>query len=146
VQRRYLFFSQQDSSDTYANWYNNTHKDVQMSELEQTSGLSARDDAAKTNALIAYGLMGVGLFTGIFWIIGMIWAMVKKDDAVGTLFEDHYSNIINIFWWGLGLSIIGFILIFFVVGYFVLLAVWFWSIYKLIKGFAKITSNKAYNS
>ena len=139
-------FSQQDSSDTYADWYNNTHKDVQMSELEQTSGLSARDDAAKTNALIAYGLMGVGLFTGIFWIIGMIWAMVKKDDAVGTLFEDHYSNIINIFWWGLGLSIIGFILIFFVVGYFVLLAVWFWSIYKLIKGFAKIISNKAYNS
>jgi len=117
-----------------------------MSELETTINLSSQDDAAKTNALIAYALMGIGLFTGIFWIIGAIWAMVKKGDAVGTLFEDHYSNIINIFWWGLGLSIIGFILLFFVVGYFVLLAVWFWSIYRLIKGFAKITSNKPYNS
>jgi uncharacterized membrane protein len=117
-----------------------------MSEVEQTISLSNKDDEAKKNALIAYGLMGVGLFTGIFWIIGAIWAMVKKDDAAGTLFEDHYSNIIKIFWWGLGLSIIGFVLIFFVVGYFVLLAVWCWSVFKLIKGFAKITSNKPYNS
>lgn len=117
-----------------------------MSDLERTICLSTEDDAAKTNALIAYAFMGIGLFTGIFWIIGAIWAMVKKDDAVGTLFEDHYSNIIKIFWWGLLLSIIGAFLIFFIIGYFILLAVWFWSVYKLIKGFAKITSNKPYNS
>ena len=117
-----------------------------MSDLERTICLSNEDDAAKKNALIAYAFMGIGLFTGIFWIIGAIWAMVKKDDAVGTLFEDHYSNIIKIFWWGLLLSIIGAFLIFFIIGYFILLAVWFWSVYKLIKGFAKITSNKPYNS
>ena len=116
-----------------------------MSELEQVS-LSVKDDAAKTNALIAYGLMAIGLFTGVCWIIGAIWAMVKKEEAVGTIFEDHYTNIIKIFWWGLGISIIGFILMFVVIGYFVLLAVWVWSIYKLVKGFAKITSNKPYNS
>jgi uncharacterized membrane protein len=108
--------------------------------------LSIIDDAAKTNALIAYGLMVIGLFTGIFWIIGAIWAMVKKGEAKGTMFEDHYSSIIKTFWWGLGLSILGFILAFVVVGYFILLAVWIWSIYKVIKGLAKITSNKAYNS
>jgi uncharacterized membrane protein len=117
-----------------------------MSDVEPTISLSSKDDAAKTNALIAYGLMGIGLFTGIFWVIGAIWAMVKKDDASGTLFEDHYSNIINIFWWGLGISIIGVILLFVVVGYFVLVAVWFWSVYKLVKGFSKITSNKPYNA
>jgi uncharacterized membrane protein len=36
--------------------------------------------------------------------------MVKKGEARGTIFEDHYSNIVKTFWWGLGLSIIGFIL------------------------------------
>jgi uncharacterized membrane protein len=111
----------------------------------QTVTLSSKDDAAKTNALIAYGLMVFGLFTGIFWVIGAIWAMVKKDDAAGTLFEDHYSNLIKIFWWGLGLSIIGTILIFVIIGYFILLGVWIWSVYKLIKGLANLTSNKAYN-
>jgi len=121
-------------------------KGVQMSESEQTIALSNKDDAAKTNALIAYGLMVAGFFTGIFWVIGMIWTMIKRDDAIGTLFEDHYSNIANTFWWGLGFSIIGFVLAFLLVGYFVLLAVWLWSLYKIIKGFAKITSNKPYNS
>lgn len=121
-----------------------------MSELQptnpQTITLTSQDEMAKTNAIIAYGLMIFGLFTGIFWIIGAIWAMIKKDEARGTIFEDHYSNIIKTFWWGLGLSIIGFILIFVIVGYFLLFAVWIWSIYRIIKGFAKITSNKAYYS
>jgi uncharacterized membrane protein len=121
-----------------------------MSELQssttQSTSLSSLDDAAKTNALIAYGLMVLGLFTGLFWIIGAVWAMVKKAEAQGTIFEDHYSNIVKTFWWGLGLSIIGFILAFIVVGYFLLLGVWIWSIYRVIKGLAKITSNKAYNS
>jgi len=57
----------------------------------EASLFKTRDEAAKTHALIAYGLMVIGLFTGIFWIIGAIWAMVKKEDAIGTCFEDHYS-------------------------------------------------------
>lgn len=121
-----------------------------MSDIQDATSarqsLSIKDDAAKTNALIAYGLMVIGLFTGIFWIVGAIWAMVKKEEARGSIFEDHYSNIIKTFWWGLGLSILGFILAFIVIGYFILLAVWIWSIFKVVKGLAKITSNKAYNS
>ncbi|MCG6211098.1 hypothetical protein K6U56_03865 [Vibrio furnissii] len=121
-----------------------------MSDIQEATAapqsLSTKDDAAKTNALIAYGLMVVGLFTGIFWIVGAVWAMVKKGEAQGSIFEDHYSNIIKTFWWGLGLSILGFILAFVVIGYFILLAVWIWSIFKVVKGLAKITSNKAYNS
>ena len=121
-----------------------------MSDIQEATvapqSLSTKDDAAKTNALIAYGLMVVGMFTGLFWIVGAIWAMVKKGDAQGTIFEDHYSNIIKTFWWGLCLSILGVILAFVVVGYFIVLAVWIWSIYKIVKGLAKITSNKEYNS
>ncbi|GAB1623346.1 MULTISPECIES: DUF4870 family protein [Agarivorans] len=118
-----------------------------MSEMQNAvteAPLSASDEAAKTSALIGYGLMILGLFTGLFWIVGAIWAMVKKADAAGTLFEDHYSNIIKTFWWGFGLSIIGFVLAFVIIGYFVLLGVWIWSIYRIIKGLAKITSNKSY--
>ncbi|WP_221074603.1 DUF4870 family protein [Agarivorans aestuarii] len=118
-----------------------------MSEMQNAvteAPLSASDETAKTSALIGYGLMILGLFTGLFWIVGAIWAMVKKADAAGTLFEDHYSNIIKTFWWGFGLSIIGFVLAFVIIGYFVLLGVWIWSIYRIIKGLAKITSNKSY--
>lgn len=123
-----------------------------MSETQSTSTqpstapstLSSVETAAKNNALIAYGLMVVGLFTGIFWIIGFIWAILKKGEAQGTVFEDHYTNIVKTFWWGLGLSIIGFFLMFIVVGYLFLLGVWIWSIYRIVKGLARITSNKSY--
>ncbi len=117
-----------------------------LHEANATQSLSVKDDAAKTNALIAYGLMIAGLFTGVLWFVGAIWAMVKKGDAEQTLFEDHYSNIIKTFWWGLGLSILGAILAIFVIGYLVLLLVWIWSIYRIVKGVARITSNKPYNS
>jgi len=117
-----------------------------MSDLRSNISLSIADDAAKTSALIGYGLMILGMFTGIFWLIGAIWAMVKQGEARGTLFEDHYSNIIRTFWWVLGLSIIGFITAVFVVGYFILFVVWVWSIYRIIKGLARLTSNKPYQS
>ncbi|WP_318474678.1 DUF4870 family protein [Photobacterium leiognathi] len=120
-----------------------------MSEMQEevvvNPTMTAKDEAAKTNALIAYGLMIIGLFTGLFWIIGAIWAMVKKGDAQGTIFADHYSNITKTFWWGLGLSILGALLAFVFVGYFLLLAVWIWSIFRVVKGLAKLTSNKGYN-
>lgn len=108
--------------------------------------MTERDEQAKTQALIAYLMMVFGLFTGIFWIIGAIWAMAKARDAKGTLFEDHYTNMISIFWWGIGLSIIGIVLAAFVIGYFLLLGVWIWSIVKLFKGLAKLTSNQPYRS
>ena len=115
-----------------------------MSDLRSKMSLSIADDAAKTSALIGYGLMILGMFTGIFWFIGAVWAMVKQEEAKGTLFEDHYSNMISTFWWTLGLYIIGFILAFVIAGYFILLGVWIWSTYRIIKGLARITSNKPY--
>lgn len=119
-----------------------------MSELQSDAptslSQSSYDDAAKNNALIAYGLMILGLFTGVLWFVGVIWAMVKKGDAVNSKYFDHYSNVTKIFWWGLGFSILGFVLAFVVVGYFILIATWIWSIYRLVKGLAKITANKAY--
>lgn len=106
--------------------------------------MTAEERSAKTGALVGYILMIAGLFTGVFWVIGAIWAMLKKSDARGTQFADHYSNQISIFWWGLLFSVIGGATVFIVVGYFILAVVWFWSVYKLVKGLARLTSNKSY--
>lgn len=99
---------------------------------------------AKNHALVAYILMILGLFTGVLWFIGAIWAMVKLSDAEGTLFEDHYRNMISVFWWWLGWSIVGFALSIILVGYLVFFLVWLWSLYRLLKGLARITSNRSY--
>ena len=106
--------------------------------------LTPREENAKSNVVIAYIFMLLGVFTGVFWLIGAIWAMVKADEARGTLFEDHYANIISTFWWGIFWSVIGVILAFFFIGYIVLFGVWVWSIFRMVKGIARATSNQSY--
>ncbi len=106
--------------------------------------LTRREEEAKSHVVIAYIFMLLGIFTGVFWLIGAIWAMVKVSDARGTFFEGHYRNIISTFWWGILWSIVGLILTLFFVGYLVLLGVWIWSIVRMVKGVAKATSNQAY--
>jgi uncharacterized membrane protein len=106
--------------------------------------LSDQDKAAKQNAIIAYALMLSGFIFGLTWIIGGIWAMVKKSEAQGTLFEDHYSNAIKTFWISLCLTILGAVLAMVGVGVIILIATAIWTLYKLIKGLARITSNKPY--
>lgn len=120
-----------------------------MSESQQVTSshyvLTSQDESAKTNAIIAYALMALGIFTGFFWLIGAIWAMVKRSDAQGSIFVDHYDNMIKTFWWGLLFWVIGLVLAFILIGYLVFLAVWIWSVYRIVKGLAQITSNKPFN-
>lgn len=111
---------------------------------EDEPQLSRRESAAKANALIAYCLMAIGLFTGFFWLVGAIWAMAKKSEGIDTVFEDHYGNIISIFWWAIGLSILGIVLTYIIVGYLILFAVWIWSVYRIVSGIAKLTSNRPF--
>lgn len=101
---------------------------------------------AKNHALIAYILMILGCFTGVLWFIGAIWAMVKINDAKGSLFEDHYENIITVFWWGLGWSIIGFALSIILIGYFILALLWLWAAWRIFRGLMRLTVNRPYYS
>lgn len=102
------------------------------------------DDDVKTGALIAYLCLLAGYITIVFWLVGGIWAMVKRSDAGNSRYAGHYNNIISVFWWGLGLSLIGAILTVFMVGYFILLGTVVWSIYRIIKGLSLLTSDKPY--
>ena len=72
--------------------------------------------------------------------------MVKVNEARGTLFEDHYINIISTFWWGIFLSVIGVVLAFFFIGYILLFGVWVWSVFRMVKGIARATSNQPYQA
>ncbi|QCZ94708.1 DUF4870 family protein [Salinimonas iocasae] len=110
------------------------------------SALTEAQQEAKTHAIVAYVFMVLGLITGIFWLVGAIWAMVKKSDARGTPFEDHYANIIKTFWIGLVVSIISIPLAVILIGYITLFAIWIWSIYRIVKGVARLSANQPYYS
>ncbi|MDY0330106.1 MAG: hypothetical protein RBR52_06395 [Thiomonas sp.] len=100
-------------------------------------------EALKTIALVVYVLQALSFFWGITAVVGVIIDYVKLDDARGTWVENHLRWQIRTFWWALFWSVIGFALIWvFGLGFLVLAVVYFWTIYRVVKGWLKLTERK----
>jgi uncharacterized membrane protein len=91
---------------------------------------------------ITYALYALGLVTGIFAIAGLIVAYIKRDDAVGTYLASHYSWLIRTFWWGVLWTTIGIVLALVAVGFVILAVVWIWWVYRIIKGWLRLTEKR----
>jgi len=113
--------------------------------MEPLNTLSRFDSQAKQNALIAYVLMTVGLFTGIFWLLGAFWAWVKREDASGSIYYDHYSNMITVFWAALLLGVVAGVLGVLWLGWLVSIPVWLWSAFRMFSGLFKLLAGNPYN-
>lgn len=102
------------------------------------------NSSAKTSALIGYGLMIFGMFTGIGSLIGVIWAYIKAGDYKDSIFADHFANIKTTFWVSLLLAIVGIVTALIGVGYIIFAVSGIYYIFKTIKGIARLTSDKPY--
>ena len=58
----------------------------------------ARHSGLRTTAMICYVLYLVAFINGLTAIIGVIIAYIKRSDAVGTVWESHFRNLIVVFW------------------------------------------------
>jgi uncharacterized membrane protein len=101
-----------------------------------------REQQLKTVATMVYALQAFGFFVGITWIVAVIIDYVKKDDAAGTWLASHYRWQIRTFWWGLLWGVIGGILAFVLVGFLVLAADAIWIIYRIVKGWLRLSENR----
>lgn len=111
-----------------------------MSELVTVSEQSEH----KTNALIAYILVVIGLFTAIPMLIGAVWAMLKKKSARASIYHSHLVNVTRVFWWSLLWTIVGVILLPVLIGFAIWLAAWVWALYRSVDGLAKILADESY--
>lgn len=103
---------------------------------------SARAEQLRLVAHAVYGLQVLGFATLITPLIGVILDYVKLEDAAGTLYQSHYRWQIRTFWWALLWSVVGAITWLIVVGWFILLAVSVWYIYRIIKGWLRLAENR----
>ncbi|HEY2929544.1 DUF4870 family protein [Piscinibacter sp.] len=107
------------------------------------AGKTAEELAGLKNiAMVVYALQALSFLWGVTAIIGIVINYVKREDARGTLYESHFDWQIRSFWWGLLWSVVGVILIFVLVGFFVLFATWVWMIYRVVKGWLKLNEGK----
>ena len=84
-------------------------------------------------AVVVYLLYGVGYFTGIAALIGVIIAHVKVDDSDPVLWS-HYRFQIRTFWIGLMYLAIGIPLCVALIGIPILVWWFIWSLIRVVKG------------
>ncbi len=100
-------------------------------------------DSLKTITTMVYVLQALSIFTGITFIAAVVVNYIKKEDVQGTWLESHFLWQIRTFWYGLLWGVIGVALFVFVIGYFILLANTVWLLYRIIKGWLRLSEGKA---
>lgn len=73
----------------------------------------------------------------------MIINYVKQDEVRGTWVESHFRWQIRTFWIGLLWTVIGVVATFLIVGWFILLGISIWVIYRIVKGALALNDGKA---
>lgn len=89
-----------------------------------------------------YALQAVSFVLGITFIVAVIVNYVKRSDVRGTWLESHFRWQIRTFWFALLWSIIGAITIYILVGYFILAANAVWIIYRIVRGWLRLSDRK----
>ncbi len=96
----------------------------------------------KTIGVVVYALQAASFLLGITFIVAVIINYVKRDDVKGTLLESHFRWQIRTFWFSFLWVIIGAMTFIFVIGYFILIADAIWVIYRIVKGWLRLSDNK----
>lgn len=108
-----------------------------------TGKTSAELASLKTIAMAVYALQALSFFFGVTALVAVVINYVKRDDAAGTVYASHFDWQIRTFWWGLLWTVLGFMLILALgLGFVVLFAAWVWAIYRVVKGWLKLTEGK----
>jgi uncharacterized membrane protein len=111
--------------------------------IENKSNPNAGDEAEfKTITMVIYALQALSFVFGITAIVALIINYVKREDVKGTLYENHFNWQIRTFWWGLLWFVLGTITAWFLIGFVVLFVVWIWVIYRVVKGWLKLSEGK----
>jgi len=73
--------------------------------------------------------------------VALIINYVKRPDVEGTFLESHFTWQIRTFWYALLWGIIGFVTLFAVIGYLILMANTVWIIYRIVKGWLRLADD-----
>lgn len=97
---------------------------------------------AAITSIASSGLPFIAPVFGVLGIIAVIVCYVKRDDAAGTWVASHFTWLIRTFWWSLLWAVIGVLLMIVVVGFAILVADAIWFLYRVIKGWLRLSEGK----
>jgi uncharacterized membrane protein len=104
--------------------------------------LAEATEADKQVTTIIYALYAGSILVGVTCLVAIVMNYVKKDEVKGTFLESHFRWQIRTFWFTLLWSVVGVVLLFVVVGFFVLGANFLWFIYRIVKGWMRLNEGQ----
>lgn len=112
--------------------------------IDAGSGKTSEELAGlKTITQVVYALQALSFMFGVSALVGLIINYVKREDAVGTVYQSHFDWQIRTFWWGLLWGVLGCLLIIALgLGFLMLFVAWVWAIYRVVKGWLKLIEGK----
>ena len=116
-----------------------------MNEVVNIPGAKSPEELAglKNVTMMVYLLQALSFLWGVTAIVGVVVNYVKRDDARGTVFESHFDWQIRTFWWGLLWFVVGGLLVIaFGLGLVIMFVAWVWAIYRVVKGWLKLSDGK----
>jgi uncharacterized membrane protein len=97
--------------------------------------------------LVTAALVVTAFLTGWPSIIAVILNYVKRSDVRGTWLDSHFSWQIRTFWWSLLWVLIGAVLFITLIGipiaYVLWIATGIWVLYRIIRGWLALSSQRA---
>ena len=125
-------------------------KEIKQAEQESKSATAKNNESSDANeslslkdiTQIVYLCQVLSYFFGISAIAGVIINYCKRNAVRGTWLESHFTWQLRTFWIGLGVSIIGWILMFVLIGFLILAVNLVWIIYRAVRGWLLLQENK----
>ena len=106
------------------------------------TAVATDDKKLRDLALLVYILQAVGFLIGLTWIVAVIVNYVKRSDVRGSWIESHFGWQITTFWVGLIGFVVGALTVFLVIGWLILVVIWVWAIYRIVKGLLYLNDRK----
>ena len=93
-------------------------------------------------ALVVYILYFTSYVIGITAIVGVVIAHVQIGSTTDPMLRSHYQWQIRTFWIGILYFVIGVVLCFVLIGIFVLLFWFIWTLVRTVKGVLALNENR----
>lgn len=113
-----------------------------MQESEELNIYTSDDE--RTEILIAYIVMFLGIFTFVPWVAGGLWAIIRDKTNLSEHAKEHYRNLRRVFIYGSLFYAITFALMLVFIGWVILPFVMLWVIYRLVKGLTRLNDGSGY--
>jgi uncharacterized membrane protein len=96
----------------------------------------------RTITQVIYGLYAASLISGVTAIIAIVLNYVKRDDVVNTIYASHFRWQIRTFWFSLLWGVLGAATFAFIVGFVIWGAAFVWFVYRIAKGWLRLTEGR----